>query len=74
MSKSSMVEFQCIKKPDMPSLSGFEVGKTYKGRSFNGLFQIAPVWGGDMPTMMVERRDFSKFFAVVQKPGVDIAA
>lgn len=74
MSKSSMVEFQCIKKPDMPSLSGFEVGKTYRGRSFNGLYQISTAWGGDLPTTMVENRDFSKYFQLVQKPAVDIAA
>jgi hypothetical protein len=74
MSKSSMVEFQCIKKPDMPSLSGFELGKTYKGRTFNGLYQIARVWGGDEPTLMIDSREFSKYFQVLAKPGVDIAA
>ena len=69
-----MVEFQCIKKPDMPSLSGFELGKKYRGRAFNGLFQIARVWGGDEPSMMIENREFSKYFQVLEKPEVEIAA
>ncbi len=74
MSNSSMVEFQCIKKPDMPSLSGFELGKTYKGRSFNGLYQIARVWGGDEASMMIDGRDFARYFQLIKKAGVDIAA
>ncbi len=74
MSNSSMVEFQCIKKPDMPSLSGFELGKTYRGRSFNGLYQIARVWGGDEASMMIDGRDFTRYFQLIKKAGVDIAA
>ncbi|HSZ71210.1 MAG TPA: hypothetical protein VK750_00955 [Cytophagaceae bacterium] len=69
MSQSSIVEFQCVKKPEISSLSGFEVGKKYKGRTFNGLYQISLVWGGHSPSLMVDTKQFSKYFEVV-RPSV----
>jgi len=65
MSQSSIVEFQCVNKPSISSLSGFEVGKKYKGRTFNGLFQISLVWGGHSPSLMIDSKEFSKYFEVV---------
>ncbi|MDF2457527.1 MAG: hypothetical protein K0R51_3520 [Cytophagaceae bacterium] len=69
MSQSSIVEFQCVKKPEITSLSGFELGKTYKGRTFNGLYQISVVWGGHSPSLMIDNKEFSKYFAVVSAPA-----
>ena len=69
-----MVEFKCFKKPDLPSLSGFELGKVYKGRAFNGVFQISKNWGGDEPTIMMEGRNFYQYFQLVDTPKIDIAA
>lgn len=71
MSQSSIVEFKCVSKPSITSLSGFEVGKTYKGRTFNGLYQISLVWGGHSPSLMIDTKEFSKYFAVVG-PAVEI--
>ena len=71
MSQSSIVEFKCVKKPEITSLSGFELGKTYKGRTFNGLYQISVVWGGHSPSLMIDSKEFSKYFAVVS-PSVEV--
>jgi hypothetical protein len=69
MSQSSIVEFKCVKKPEITSLSGFEVGKKYKGRTFNGLYQISLEWGGHSPSLMIDSKEFSKYFAV-ETPAV----
>ncbi|MDB5273767.1 MAG: hypothetical protein JWO58_2134 [Chitinophagaceae bacterium] len=74
MSTSSMVEFQCIKKPDIPSLSGFKVGEKYTGRTFNGVYLITPVWGGADPTMIIDGKQFTAYFQVVNKRSVNAVA
>ena len=68
MSQSSIVEFKCVNKPQITSLSGFELGKTYKGRTFNGLYQISVIWGGHSPSLMIDTKEFSKYFEVVNQP------
>jgi hypothetical protein len=68
MSQSSIVEFKCVKQPEITSLSGFELGKIYKGRTFNGLFQISVVWAGHAPYLMIDTKEFSKYFEVVIHP------
>jgi hypothetical protein len=67
MSKPRTIEFQCIKKPELPSLSGFQLGEKYQGRTFNGVFLISTRWGGDMPTLIVEGKDFTRYFKLMEQ-------
>jgi len=60
------VEFKCNQKPDERGFfGGYEKGKNYIGRSFNGLFQISPKWGSSLPTRVIPRKIFDQYFELV---------
>jgi hypothetical protein len=60
------VVFKCNQKPDERKfLGGYEKGKNYIGRSFNGLFQISPKWGSSLPTRVIPRKVFDQYFELI---------
>ena len=60
------ISYICYKKPDKwMHLEGFEKGEQYWGRTFNGLFEISPLWGSGTPTKMINRQTFNSFFELV---------
>ena len=61
------IEYRCFKTPESTHLKGFIKGKVYKGRSFNGLYEITPEWAGHQPTYLVEKKEFDQYFEVVEK-------
>ena len=60
------VEFKCNQKPDERKFfGGYVKGKNYIGRSFNGLFQISPKWGSNLPTRVIPRKIFDQYFELI---------
>ena len=60
------ISYICRKKPDKwIHLDGFEEGRQYWGRAFNGLFEVSPLWGSDKPTKIINKRIFESFFELV---------
>ncbi|MEQ9438563.1 MAG: hypothetical protein RIG62_05925 [Cyclobacteriaceae bacterium] len=58
--------FRCSCRPDDNSgLNGFEVDKSYTGRAYNGLFEIAPDWGRGRPSILLRKRLFDRYFEIV---------
>jgi hypothetical protein len=61
------IEFICNKRPVNDSLKGpYIPGQKYIGRSYNGLYEISPKWGSDLPTKVVTRKLFEEYFELVQ--------
>lgn len=60
------ISFKCNKQPDVSSgLFGFEPEKCYRGRSFNGLYEISSEWGRGKPTIILDKKIFYRYFEVV---------
>lgn len=60
------ISFKCSKQPDSGSgLLGFEAEKYYRGRAYNGLFEISSEWGKGKPTIILDKKIFCKYFEVV---------
>jgi hypothetical protein len=60
------IEFRCSRKPDDQSgLSDFEENRSYIGRTYNGLFEIAPDWGRGKPSVLLRKRLFERYFEVL---------
>ncbi|MEM7550631.1 MAG: hypothetical protein AAF363_13195 [Bacteroidota bacterium] len=60
------IEFKCVKEPKSHSgLDGFQIDKVYKGRSFNGLFEVTPKWGNGEPTKVIETSLFKQYFEIL---------
>ncbi len=63
------IKFRCSRKPDEQSgLSDFEENQSYEGRTYNGLFEIAPDWGRGKPSIILRKRLFERYFEFVTKP------
>ncbi len=61
------MQFVCNRKPDDKNLPGsFVIGNKYEGRTFNDLFEITPMWGSDIPSKIIPRRIFEKYFELVK--------
>ena len=58
--KTKRIQYKCVKTPDGTALQGFEKNKTYKGRTFNGLFEISEEWATHKPTYLLEKKEFDK--------------
>lgn len=67
MTQIARIEYRCVKPTDGTHLKGFLKGKIYKGRSFNGLFEITPEWASHQPTYLVDKKEFDQYFEVVEK-------
>ena len=67
MTQIRMIEYRCLKSTEGTHLKGFVKGKIYKGRSFNGLYEITPEWAGHQPSYLVEKKEFDLFFELVEK-------
>lgn len=60
------IAFKCNRKPDVASgLFGFEPEKYYRGRAYNGLFEISSEWGKGKPTMVLDKKIFYRYFEIV---------
>jgi hypothetical protein len=66
MTQITKIDYKCIATPEGNNLKGFIKGKIYKGRAFNGLYEITTEWASHQPTYLVEKKDFEKYFEVVQ--------
>jgi len=70
--KTERILYKCVKTPDGVSLQGFEKNKTYKGRAFNGLYEISEEWATHKPTYLLDKKEFDKYFQVVEKPEMQL--
>lgn len=63
------IKFRCVLEPGSQSgLKGFQKGKQYEGRSFNGLFEVHPSWGkGTGVSRMLDQKTFNKFFELIRE-------
>lgn len=60
------ISFKCSKKPELTSgLNGFEPEKCYRGRTYNGLFEISSEWGKGKPTIVLDKKVFYRYFELV---------
>ena len=59
------IEYKCVKVPEVSGLQGFSKDKVYKGRTFNGLYEVSVEWASHKPTFLLEKRDFDKYFEVI---------
>jgi hypothetical protein len=63
------IEFKCTKVPKPNTgLEGFTTDRLYIGRSFNGLFEVAPNWGSGRQTKLIEKSVFNEYFEVISDP------
>jgi hypothetical protein len=67
MTQIRKIEYRCLKSTEGTHLKGFIKGKIYKGRSFNGLFEISPEWASHYATYLIEKREFDQYFELVEK-------
>ncbi len=60
------IQFKCNKRPK-PSLGleGYEPNQKYVGRSYNGVYEIAPSWGTGNITRMVDGKTFEEYFELM---------
>jgi len=61
------IEYKCMRAPELSGLQGFSKDHIYKGRTFNGLFEVSVEWASHKPTFLLEKKDFDKYFQLVQK-------
>lgn len=60
------ISFKCNKQPEISSgLLGFEPEKNYRGRSYNGLYEISTEWGKGKPTVLLDRKIFNRYFEII---------
>jgi hypothetical protein len=65
--QTKKILYKCIKTPEEITLQGFEKNKTYKGRTFNGLFEISEEWASHKPTYLLDKKEFDQYFQVVEQ-------
>jgi hypothetical protein len=65
--QTKKILYKCIKTPEEITLQGFEKNKTYRGRSFNGLFEISEEWASHKPTYLLDKKEFDKYFQVIEQ-------
>lgn len=62
------IYFRCSHRPENSSgLNGFELDKSYMGRAYNGLYEIAPDWGRGKPSILLRKRLFERYFEVLNE-------
>jgi hypothetical protein len=71
--QTKKILYKCIKTPDGSSFQGFEKNKVYKGRTFNGLFEISEEWATHKPTYLLEKKDFDKFFQLIEQKELQLS-
>ncbi len=61
------IKFKCLKEPKgQNGLEGYLIDKDYTGRTFNGLFEIAPRWGSGDSTKLIDKSTFFKYFDLIK--------
>ena len=65
--ETKRILYKCMKTPDGNTFQGFEKNKTYKGRTFNGLFEISEEWATHKPTYLLDRKEFDKYFQLIEQ-------
>jgi hypothetical protein len=71
--QTKKILYKCIKTPDGSTFQGFEKNKIYKGRTFNGLFEISEEWATHKPTYLLEQKEFDKFFQLVEQAELQLS-
>lgn len=64
------IQYRCKKTPDNKMLKDFKENQVYKGRTFNNLFEISTEWASHKPTFLLEKKDFDKYFELLDVPVV----
>jgi len=59
------ISFRCSTQPkESTGLRGFEAERTYIGRTYNGLFEVSTDWGSGKPTVLLDKKDFERYFVL----------
>ena len=74
MTQIKRIAYKCIELPQTGNMKGFIKGKQYKGRYFNGLFEITTEWASHQPIYLLEKKVFEKFFVHISKAIVAVSA
>ncbi len=62
------ISFRCSTQPNEGTgLRGFEPERSYIGRTYNGLYEVSTDWGSGKPTVLLEKKDFERFFVLEAK-------
>ena len=60
------ISYKCHTKPNgTTELDGFHVNQSYVGRSYNGLFEVAPNWGRNDDRKVITKRIFDDYFELL---------
>ena len=70
--QTKKILYKCVKSPDIITLQEFKKDKIYKGRAFNGLFEISEEWATHKPTYLLEKKEFDKYFQLVEQPQLQL--
>lgn len=62
------ISFKCSTQPnESTGLRGFQPERSYIGRTYNGLYEVSTDWGSGKPTVLLERKDFERYFELEAK-------
>lgn len=62
------IRFVCSKLPDQKTgLGGFQVGESYEGRAYNGLFEISAKWGSSTDSKLISKSLFQEYFKLKEE-------
>ncbi len=66
--ETKKIEYKCIKTAEgIATFHGFVRDKIYKGRTYNGLYEISEEWASHKPTYLLEKKEFEKYFQLIEK-------
>lgn len=65
MTQIKKIAYKCIETPQAGYIKGFIKGNQYKGRFFNGLYEITTEWASHQPIYLLEKKEFERFFELV---------
>ncbi|HXA02414.1 MAG TPA: hypothetical protein VNW99_10525 [Cytophagaceae bacterium] len=70
--RTKRIQYKCVKTPDGITFQGFEKNKIYKGRAFNGLYEISEEWASHKPTYLLDKKEFDKYFQLVEQLEIQL--
>lgn len=66
------ISFKCSNQPvEGTGLKGFKPECLYKGRTYNGLYEVSTEWGSGKPTVLLDRKVFEKYFKLAEQEVVE---
>jgi hypothetical protein len=64
--ETKKIEYKCVKTTQGATFHGFVKDKIYKGRTYNGLYEISEEWASHKPTYLLEKKEFDKYFQLIE--------